>query len=163
MQLPEFSNEPLSDFKGNPEHARRMKAALAEVESELGRQYDLVIGGERVQTEDKLCSFDPSQKSRVVGAFSKATPDLADRAIRVADEAFKSWSRTPVEERAALLFRVGNLLRERKFEFCAWLVFEVSKNWAEADADVAETIDFCEFYAREALKLAKATAPVTAG
>ena len=103
MQLPEFRNEPLSDFKGNPEHARRMKAALAEVESELGRQYDLVIGGERVQTEDKLCSFDPSQKSRVVGAFSKATPDLADRAIRVADEAFKSWSRTPAERRVKLL------------------------------------------------------------
>src|SRR6202012_559777 len=47
-------------------------------------------------------------------------------------------------------------LRERKFEFMAWLVFEVSKNWAAADGDIAETIDFCELYSREALRLAKA-------
>ena len=129
MRLPEFSNEPLSDFKGSPEHARRMKAALVEVESELGRQYDLVIGGERVQTEDKLCSFDPSQKSRVVAAFSKATPDLADRAIRVADEAFKSWSRTPAEQRVKLLVDTAKILRDRKYNFAAWMVYEVGKTW----------------------------------
>ena len=160
MQLPEFKNEPLSDFKGNPERARRMKAALAEVESELGRQYDLVIGGERVQTEDKLCSFDPSQKSRVVGAFSKATPDLADRAIRVADEAFKSWSRTPAERRVKLLVDTAKILRDGKYHFAAWMVYEVGKTWPEADADVAEAIDFCEFYAREMLRLA-APPPLT--
>ncbi|PYV28796.1 MAG: L-glutamate gamma-semialdehyde dehydrogenase, partial [Acidobacteria bacterium] len=56
MQLREFRNEPLSDFRGNPEHARRMKAALEEVKQELGRQYDVVIGGERIKTEEKLCS-----------------------------------------------------------------------------------------------------------
>src|SRR3989442_11059583 len=160
MRLPEFSNEPLSDFKGSPEHARRMKAALVEVESELGRQYDLVIGGERVHTEDKLCSFDPSQKSRVVGAFSKATPDLADRAIRVADEAFKSWSRAPAEERVELLIDTAKILRDRKYHFAAWMVYEVGKTWPEADADVAEAIDFCEFYAREMLRLA-APPPLT--
>ena len=69
-------------------------------------------------------------------------------------------SRTSVEERASLLFRVGDLLRERKFEFMAWLVFEVSKNWAEADGDIAETIDFCEYYSREALRLSKVETPV---
>ena len=80
--------------------------------------------------------------------------------MQAALRAFDSWSRTSVEERASLLFRVGDLMRERKFELCAWLVFEVSKNWAEADADIAETIDFCEFYSREALRLAKVDAPV---
>ena len=79
--------------------------------------------------------------------------------MQAALEAFEHWSRTSVEERASLLFRVADLLRERKFEFCAWMVFEVGKNWAEADADIAETIDFCEFYAREALRLAKVEAP----
>ena len=81
-------------------------------------------------------------------------------ALQAALRAFESWSRTTAKERADLLFRVADLLRERKLEFCAWLVFEVSKNWAEADADIAETIDFCEFYAREALRLAKAETPV---
>src|SRR5436853_7618483 len=80
--------------------------------------------------------------------------------MNAALKAFETWSRTPVEERAALLFRTGDLLRERKFEFCAWLVFEVSKNWGEADADIAETIDFCEFYSREALRLSKVEPPV---
>ena len=80
--------------------------------------------------------------------------------MNAALRAFETWSRTSVEERASLLFRVGDLLRERKFEFSAWMVFEVSKNWAEADGDVAETIDFCEYYSREALRLAKTELPV---
>ena len=80
--------------------------------------------------------------------------------MKAALDAFASWSRTSFEERASLLFRVGDVLRERKFEFCAWLVFEVSKNWAEADADIAETIDFCEYYAREALRLSRTELPV---
>jgi 1-pyrroline-5-carboxylate dehydrogenase len=81
-------------------------------------------------------------------------------AMKAALEAFKSWSRTTVEERAGLVFRVGDLLRQRKMEYMAWLVFEVSKNWGEADADISETIDFCEFYAREALRFAKAQTPI---
>ena len=80
--------------------------------------------------------------------------------MQAALAAFASWSRTSFEERASLLFQVGDVLRERKFEFCAWLVFEVSKNWAEADADIAETIDFCEYYAREALRLSRTELPV---
>jgi 1-pyrroline-5-carboxylate dehydrogenase len=154
MHLPEFRNEPLSDFKGNPEHARGMKRALEEVKKELGRQYDLVIGGERVQTEEKLCSFNPSHKKQVVGAFSKATPELAERALGAAEEAFKSWNRTPAEKRVKLLLDTSKILRERKYYFAAWMVYEVGKTRAEADADVAEAIDFCEFYAREMLRLA---------
>src|SRR4029079_6860752 len=81
-------------------------------------------------------------------------------AMQAALAAFAGWSRTSFEERASLLFHVGDVMRERKFEFCAWLVCEVSKNWAEADADIAETIDFCEYYAREALRLSRTELPV---
>ncbi len=154
MQLPEFKNEPLSDFKGNPEHRRRMEGALEEVRKELGREYDLVIGGKRVKTQDKLSSYNPSHQSQVVGVFSKADASLADRAIRAADEAFKAWSRTSVEKRLELLSKTGRILRERKYYYEAWLVYEVGKTWPEADADVAEAIDFTEFYSREMLRLA---------
>jgi len=154
MQLPEFKNEPLSDFKGNPEHRRRMEEALEEVRRELGREYDLVIGGERVKTQDKLYDYNPSYKDQVVGIFSKAGAELADRAIRTADEAFKTWSRTPAEKRADLLLKVGKIIRERKYYYSAWMVYEVGKAWPEADADVAEAIDFTEFYSREMLRLA---------
>src|SRR5450631_1618639 len=154
-----FVNEPATNF-GREETARKMRAALGKVRGELGREYDLIIGGKRIKTQDKITSLNPAQPSQVVGLHQKAGREHVEPAMQAALKAFASWSRTSVEERAGLLFRVADLLRQRKFELCAWLVFEVSKNWAEADADIAETIDFCEFYAREALRLARAKTPV---
>src|SRR2546426_7345419 len=154
-----FANEPLVDFS-KEENARKMRAAIEKVRAQLGREYDLVIGGKRVKTTDKIKSINPAKPSQVVGLHQKAGKDHVEPAMKAALQAFQSWSRASVEERASRLFRVGDLLRERKFEFCAWLVFEVSKNWAEADGDIAETIDFCEYYSREALRLAKVELPV---
>ena len=85
MHLAEFRNEPLRDFKGNPDHELRMKAALAEVGQQLGREYDLVINAERIKTQDKFSSTNPSQKDQTVGVVSKADAGLAERAIRAAD------------------------------------------------------------------------------
>jgi len=154
-----FVNEPLTDFNKD-ENARKMRAAIEKVRGQLGREYDLVIGGKRVKTQDKIKSINPAKPSQVIGLHQKAGKEHVEPAMQAALRALDSWSRTSVEERASLVFRVGDLMRERKFELCAWLVFEVSKNWAEADADIAETIDFCEFYSREALRLAKVDAPV---
>ena len=154
-----FANEPLVDFS-NPENARKMRAAIEKVRAQLGREYDLIVGGKRVKTTDKIRSLNPAKPSQVVGLHQKAGKEHVEPAMNAALRAFETWSRTSVEERASLLFRVGDLLRERKFEFSAWMVFEVSKNWAEADGDVAETIDFCEYYSREALRLAKTELPV---
>ncbi len=154
-----FVNEPLTDFT-KEENARKMRAAIEKVRGQLGREYDLIIGGRRVKTTDKIKSLNPAKPSQIVGIHQKAGKEHVEPAIRAALAAFESWSQTSFEERASLLFRVGDLLRERKFEFGAWMVFEVSKNWAEADADVAETIDFCEYYSREALRLARTELPV---
>jgi 1-pyrroline-5-carboxylate dehydrogenase len=154
-----FRNEPLTDFT-KPENQQAMRAAIAKVRAELGREYPLVIGGKKVFTNDKLKSINPAQPSELVGLFQKAGTAEVQPAMNAALKAFESWSRTPVEERAALLLRLGELIRKRKHEFSAWMIFEVGKNWAEADADTAETLDFCEFYSREALRLAKAEPPV---
>jgi 1-pyrroline-5-carboxylate dehydrogenase len=154
-----FVNEALTDFT-QPENARQMRAAIEKVRGQLGREYDLIIGGKRVKTKDKIKSINPSKPSQLVGAHQKAGKEHVEPAMQAALEAFAGWSHLSVEERASLVFRVGDVLRERKFEFCAWLVFEVSKNWAEADADIAETIDFCEYYSREALRLANTELPV---
>src|ERR1700716_3561068 len=151
-------NEPFFDFR-NEENARRMRAAIAKVRGQLGREYDLVIGGKHVKTADKIKSLNPSRPSQIVGIHQKAGKEHVEPAISAALKAFESWSRTTVEERTNLLFRAADLMRQRKMEYMAWLVFEVSKNWAEADADISETIDFCEFYAREALRLAKTGRP----
>jgi 1-pyrroline-5-carboxylate dehydrogenase len=154
-----FVTEPFFDFR-NEENARRMRAAIAKVRPQLGREYDLIIGGKRVKTTDKIKSLNPSKPSEIVGTHQKAGKEHVEPAMNAALKAFETWSRTTVEERAALLFRVADTMRQRKMEYMAWLVFEVSKNWAEADADISETIDFCEFYAREALRLSKAQTPI---
>jgi len=153
-----FKNEPLTDF-GNAENARRMKAALIKVRAELGREYDMVIGEKLIKTTEKIKSVNPAKPSEIVGVFQSAGREHVEPAIQAAQQAFETWKRVSVEQRASLIHTVAGILRERKFEFAAWMVFEVGKNWAEADADIAETIDFAEFYAREALRLAQAKTP----
>ena len=154
-----FVNQQPVDF-AREENARKMRSAIEKVRGQLGREYDLIIGGKRVKTGEKIRSLNPAKPSQIVGVHQKAGKEHVEPAMKAALKAFESWSRTSVEERASLVYRVGDLLRERKFEFMAWLVFEVSKNWAEADGDIAETIDFCELYAREALRLSKAAPSV---
>ena len=154
-----FRNEPLTDFS-QAENARRMREALIKVRAELGREYDMVIGNRLVKTEQKIKSINPAHPSQVVGIVQDAGREHAEVAIKAAAEAFESWRHTSVENRALLLHNVAAILRARKFEFSAWMVYEVGKNWAEADADVAETIDFAEFYAREALRLSQVNTPI---
>jgi 1-pyrroline-5-carboxylate dehydrogenase len=150
----EFRNEPFTDF-GQEENAAAMRAAIEKVRGQLGREYPLVVGGERMMTGRTFDSFNPARRNEVVGRFHKANAELTRLAVERADETFKTWSRTTPQERADLLFRVAALLRERKHEFSAWMIHEVAKSWPEADGDTAEAIDFCEFYAREMLRYAE--------
>ena len=149
----EFRNEPLTDFS-KEENATAMRAAIERVKSELGREYPLIIGGDRMKAESKFDSINPANRTQVVGKFQKATKELANRAVEAAYEAFQTWRNVPAEERAQLLFRVAELMRQRKHELSAWMVYEVAKTWPEADGDTAEAIDFCEFYAHEMLRYA---------
>lgn len=153
--LDEFTNEPFTDFT-KPEGAAAMRAAIDKVRSELGQEYPIVIDGEKISLGPKFSSLNPAQKTEVVGVFSEGDTDtsLVDRAIGAASKAFESWRRVPPAERADYLFKIADVMRRRKHELSAWMVFEVSKTWAEADGDTAEAIDFCEFYGREMLRWA---------
>jgi 1-pyrroline-5-carboxylate dehydrogenase len=155
----EFSNEPFVDFSRH-ENAHAMKEALTRVGDMLGHEYELIIGGERLLTPGKIQSHNPARPAQVVGIHQKAGAEHAELAMQAALRAFERWKYSSVEDRTSLLLHAAEIIRARKFEFCAWLTYEVGKNWAEADADVAETIDFLEFYAREALRLAGATTPI---
>ena len=148
-----FVNEAYTDFS-RKENADAMRAALANVRSELGREYDLLIAGERRKSGAKLESLNPSRPSEVVGIHQKGTEQDARDAVSAAHMYFPDWSQTSFKQRTDLLLRTATLLKERKLEFDAWLVIEAGKTWAEADADVSEAIDFCGYYARQALKLA---------
>jgi 1-pyrroline-5-carboxylate dehydrogenase len=151
-KLPAFQNEPSTDFS-TPANRRAIDEALAKVRAQLGREYDLAIGGERLKTGDLLRSVNPSNPREVVGVHHRATAELARRAVDSAYAYFAEWSATPEEERIRLLVRAAGIIRHRKLEFDAWLVLEAGKTWPEADADVSEAIDFCEYYAREMQRL----------
>lgn len=151
--LSEFQNEAFTDFR-IPANAQAYNAALAQVREQLGRTYPPVIDGQQIATEETSTSINPARPDEIVGRFGKATVEHANRAIEAAARAYETWRFVPAEERAGYLFKAAAVMRRRKLELCAWLTYEVSKSWAEADADVAEAIDFCEYYGRQMLELA---------
>jgi 1-pyrroline-5-carboxylate dehydrogenase len=146
-----FYNEPYVNFNDEGPR-RRMLDGLAYVKERLGRSFPVVIGGERIETSGTIVSRNPANWTQVVGETGEATAELVDQAVAAAQEAFRSWSQLPVEVRARYLVKLAASLRRRIYEFSAWLVYEASKNWNEAYADVAEAVDFLEFYAREAVR-----------
>src|SRR5689334_4405415 len=130
--LDEFRNEPFTDFS-KEENAAAMRDAIEKVRGELGREYPIIINGEKISLAPKFTSNDPADKSQVVGVFSEGDADtsLVDRAIDAADEAFRTWRNVSATDRAEYLFRIAAKMRERKHELSAWMIFEVSKTWAE--------------------------------
>jgi 1-pyrroline-5-carboxylate dehydrogenase len=146
-----FRNEKYNDFT-KPETKRKMEKALAQMETEFGKEHSIIIGGERIRLDNKFHSYNPSKKGEIVGTFQKADEKTADKAIAVALETFESWRYTPAKTRAQYLFKIAEIMRKKRFELNACMVYEVGKNWLEADADVAEAIDFCDYYGRETMR-----------
>ncbi len=159
VQLPPFKNEPFTDFTNDAERSA-FEAALKKVRSEFGQTWPCFIGGEEVTSKTTMESRDPGDLDMLVAKVPKLGREEADRAVEAATAAFPTWSQTPAEERAKYLVEASRLIRERKHEFSAWMVHEVGKSWAEADGDTAEAIDFLEYYARQAIEVAKPQ-PVT--
>lgn len=153
----EYRHEPFTDFS-KEKNKTAFEEALQQVNSQLGRQYPLVIGGNRIMTEKTIVSVNPACKKEVIGETAKADQHLANLAVDAALQAFQSWKRKDVEERAAVLLKAAKIIRDRKHEFSGFLVKEAGKPWREADADTAEAIDFLEYYARQMLLLSKGVA-----
>ncbi|HZS75568.1 MAG TPA: L-glutamate gamma-semialdehyde dehydrogenase [Ktedonobacteraceae bacterium] len=148
-----FKNEPLTDFS-KQENRKAQAEALEQVKSELGKTYPLIIGGKKISGESTFASLNPAQPDQVIGYFARATVEHVNEAVQAAAQAFESWKHVPAEERAGYLFAAADLLKQRRFSYNAWMIYEVGKSWVEADADTAEAIDFLEFYAREMIRLA---------
>lgn len=148
-----FKNEPFTDFS-KPANRKSFEKALEKVSKELGKEYHIIIGGDRIRTNHKMESRNPSNREQLIGIFYDGNEELANKAVETAAEAFKKWSRVAPEKRASYLFKAASIMRKRKHEFSAMMVYEVGKSWAEADGDTAEAIDFMEFYGREMLRYA---------
>ncbi|TYR80101.1 L-glutamate gamma-semialdehyde dehydrogenase [Priestia megaterium] len=149
-----FKNEPFTDFAVE-ENKVAMKKALEKVKGDLNQTYPIIIGEEKIDTGDYLTSINPGNIDEVIGRVSRGTTALAEKAMQQALTTFEMWKKVLPAERASYLFKAAQLMRERKHEFSALLVYESGKNWSEADADTAEAIDFMEFYAREMIRLSE--------
>ncbi len=132
---------------------QRAGGRACQVHGELGQFYPLWIGGQAVETAEQIRSVDPGQNDRVIGLVAAAGVAEANRAVAAAREALPAWSKLPVEERADYLRRAAALMRARRWELAAWEIYECGKEWREADGDVCEAIDFCEFYAEQAIRM----------
>ena len=148
-----FHNEPITDFSRADARAA-MRAALAQVRKAFGQTYPLIVGGRPVVTEATLTSVNPSRSAEIVGICAQANAEQAAAAVATAVETFPAWRDRDVPDRVEYLVRAAEIIRERRFELAAWQVYECGKPWREADADVAEAIDYCRFYAQEMVRLA---------
>ncbi|MGE6613703.1 L-glutamate gamma-semialdehyde dehydrogenase [Peribacillus sp. NPDC076916] len=147
-----YKHEPFTDFTIE-ENKNAFNQALKVVQSEMGKGYPLIIGGESITTDEQIISINPANKEEVIGSVSKANKELAEKAMQAALVAFDTWKKEDPEVRANILFSAADILRERKHEFSAYLVKEAGKPWKEADADTAEAIDFLIFYGRQMMQL----------
>jgi RHH-type transcriptional regulator, proline utilization regulon repressor / proline dehydrogenase / delta 1-pyrroline-5-carboxylate dehydrogenase len=150
----QFRNEPPMDFTVS---ARReqLREAIRAVRRTLGRQYPLMVNNRPIHTRDWLESLNPANQNEVIGYAAQASLADADAALAAACKARGKWARTPANDRAAIVERTAHLMRRDKAELCALEILEAGKQWSEADADVAEAIDFCDFYSRVAREFGK--------
>lgn len=147
-----FRNEPHRDF-ARADVREAFAAALAAVGGQLGQDYPLLINGIARAGDEWADSTDSAAPEVVVGRVAQASRQDALDALAAAKAAFGVWRDRPAGERADLIRGVAQAMRTRRDELSAWMVREVGKNWREADADVAEAIDFCDYYAAEAERL----------
>jgi 1-pyrroline-5-carboxylate dehydrogenase len=153
MKTSTFKNEPTIDWS-KAANRNKQQNAIAKLESQFGAEYPNIIDGERVTSQEKFRSLNPSNPNQVVGVFQKGTADDAIKALDVALKTFEEWKDVAPEKRANYLFKGAKIMRKRRYELNATMVLEVGKSWPEADADTAEAIDFLEFYGREMLRYA---------
>ena len=147
-----YKHEAFTDFS-KEENKKAIKEGYKVVDTYLGQDFPLIVGGERITTEDKIVSYNPANKEQVVGSVSKATKEIAAKATDIADATFNTWKKVKPEVRADVLFKAAAIMRRRKFEFSALLSKEAGKTWVEADVEAAEAIDFLEYYGRQMLRL----------
>lgn len=149
-----FVNEPELDFS-IPENKAKLESAIAGIEAQLGQDYPLVIGGERIFTEKKTASVNPCKKTEIVGYASNASKELADKAIRCAHETYQSWRLVPTSVKADYVQRLIGIVQKRRSEIAAWMILETGKNFAEADGEICEAIDFFNAYSQGAVYLSE--------
>lgn len=150
-----FKNQPLADFS-IPEVRQKIADALQSLDHKLRTQpfqAAPIIAGTSEPHHTSVARMDPSNTSLTIGSTCYATIEQASRAVAVCSKGFPEWRARPYGDRADIIEKLGNLIKERADFFTALIIREAGKPWRDADADVGEAIDFCLYYAAEMRRL----------
>lgn len=153
----DYQPEPVAEWRRPPVRAD-FSVAVQRAAASLGARVPALIAGDRVMPGATMASVDPAAPERLVATAASCGVDEVDAAVAAAQAAAVQWRRTPARERAGVLFRAADWVRQRRFDIAALECFEAGKPWDQADADVCEAIDFCEYYGRLMLRLSDSAA-----
>lgn len=133
----------------NPKLHQLFDEAVERVRANLGQTYPMYIDGEEVWAEDTFTNHSPVDRDLVMGHFQMGTEEHVNRAVTAARRAFRAWSRTPWQERVALMRKAADTISDRLFDIAAVMSLEVGKNRMESLGDVEETADLIRYYAAQ--------------
>ncbi|MGF1507546.1 MAG: aldehyde dehydrogenase family protein [Chloroflexi bacterium] len=126
-----------------------IEEALERAKSLIGNTYPLIIGGEERTADETFPVINPANTEQVLFHFQNGTAQDTRDAIAAAREAFPEWSRTPWEERVAIVERANQMIQDNIFDIAAVMMLEIGKNRLEALAETAETVDLVGYYIKE--------------
>ena len=149
-----FHNEPLTDFSQQGSHAP-IETALTNIRHKLNESHRYPLPGAMIPSGPELRTINPSQSEETISRFRSLAPSDIDSIVQTAKSAMNAWRSTPFQSRINILFQTASLMRSRRSALIAWEILETGKPWREADADVAEAIDFLEFYGRDMERIVK--------
>ncbi|MFO7728257.1 MAG: L-glutamate gamma-semialdehyde dehydrogenase [Desulfonatronovibrio sp.] len=150
--VPDFENQSLADFTLESER-EAFPDAISRVRKEMGGDYPLIINNKEVYTDDKLSTYNPADPDEIIGHVCQASTLEVDQALSGARQALPMWRDLSPQDRANYIFKAADIARKDIVKLSAWQVLEVGKQWSQAHGDVAEAIDFMEYYARDMLRL----------
>lgn len=130
----------------DPEVSAGFENAIAQVKGQLGKNAPLHIGGQTRHSATTTESRSPADTRVVVARASSGTAEDVNDAVFAARAAFPAWSATPWTERARLLDRAADIIRQRRYELSTWLILEMGKNRVEALGEIEETADLIAYY-----------------
>ncbi|MCB0369550.1 MAG: bifunctional proline dehydrogenase/L-glutamate gamma-semialdehyde dehydrogenase, partial [Bdellovibrionales bacterium] len=150
-----FINEPLLDF-AIESNRQQMQQALNDFKVESLKTVLPQINYQAQTTQDFINRDNPSNHQEIIAKIGLSTIDIAEKSIQEAHKSLSQWKKVSAEKRSDYLNKLADLMTAKRFQLIATQVYEVGKPWTEADADIAEAIDFCRYYAKNNLEISPA-------
>src|SRR5437867_6560595 len=128
---------------------RELDGAIDRVKGRFGKSYPMMIGGREVRASSEFDDRSPIDTRILLGRFQSGSREQAREAVAAAKTAFPAWSAKPWRERVALVRKIADGIRARRWELAALMGYEAGKNRLECVGDVEESADLIEYYCEQ--------------